>query len=325
METDITYEPGAITERQTSIYRNGARYVAGQQEANMVPNPGCAGASKRILTIFANCPGERSKTETRVETRSLEGAGALAIVTTGSISGIDSVIEIHNALFVDPSTFLPLAFESKGTDRYVLGGHEQTFRTTMRYRIDFVRRESLPAGFFEAASIGVPDPERAIDAAHYAFPIFWPGREYAGDGAAPPLTLSDIPPVITTSPELGPLHLRYSRTGDVFARLLTITQTSAERARFDAATGAVPDWRRDPCASHEEMSVPGARAVLYRWHVRQVSACSSAPADGIVLEMDLGDTFVVLLPDISLMLANQPNPYASAGALANLARALTRR
>jgi hypothetical protein len=335
-ETTTTYwSPSVSTTSQRGlIYRRGAKLgVAEDGSQFKVPIEGCPGASKRILTLFNHCPGSNGRIVTRTETgRRLDGADALSIVSDGDVSGIDSVVEVHDVLFIDPATHLPLAFKSKGTDRYVLGGYEQKFHTTTRYRIGFVSRDTLPPDFFEPASIGysAPEPERTLDTAGATFPIFWFGSTYAGDGAAPPLMLTDVRAVDSAQPELGPtLVLTYGRADDEFAELVTVSQMSAAQARFFAATGSVPEWRRDRCATHNEVLVPGAHAVIHEWRIGNIAydgaPCPATAPDGLALELDFGETLVTVLPSVSRALNKLPNPYATEAALQALALTLHRR
>lgn len=332
-QTIKTYRsPSVSTTRQTGvIYGRGASYVVGEDgRAFKGPNAGCPGAAKRVLTLFAQCPVAPGNVDTHTEAdRRFDGEEALALVTTGKLSGIDSVVEVHNVLFVDPLTYLPLAYESKGTDRYALGGHEQQFHTTTRYRVDFVSRDSLPPDFFDPASIGYTeaDPEEALAAVEQKFPVFWLGREYPGAGSLPALGLSGVRTVEPGQAEIGPeLQLAYSELNDQFAELVTVSEVSAAYFRFELATGAGgAPWRRDPCASRTELAVPGVHATVYAWHVGEEWHCAASPPNGLALDLDFGDTFVTVLPSVARALNGQANPYASPGALGTLARAIRRR
>jgi hypothetical protein len=325
--------PSVSTTRERGvIYRAGAAYTVGEDGRPFKsPIQSCLHGATRVLALLANCPSQ-GKISLRTESRRFDGVDALAVVIEGKLSGIDSVIEIHNRLFVDAGTRLPLAFESKGTDRYALGGYENEFHGITRYAIDFVRRDSLPPDFFDPSAIGYRETElpQAIDAAGAAFPIFWLGAEHPGSDAVPPIALSDVRVVGSGQPELGPtVELTYSRDDDEFAGLLTLSEMSAANAQFFAATGSAPDWRRDACATRTEFPVLGARAVLFEWHMHDLAVdaahCPPSAPDGVALEVDFGDTFVTVLPSVARELAGLPNAYASAEALRGLAAALLRR
>jgi hypothetical protein len=79
---------------------------------------------------------------------------------------------------------------------------------------------------------------------------------------------------------------------------------------------------------HTELQVPGAHAVVYSWHIgnamNDVTQCSENEADGFVLELDFGDTFVTVIASPSPAGA-APNPYASEPALLAVAAAVQRR
>jgi hypothetical protein len=332
-QTTTTYRsPSVSTTRQTGvIYRRGASYAVGEDRRPVkAPNEGCPGSAKRVLALFARCPVARDKVDTHTEAgRRFDGAEALALITTGKLSGVDSVVEVHNALFIDPFTYLPLAYESEGTDRYALGGYERKFHTTTRYRITFVSRDSLPPDFFDPASIGYTeaDPEQALAAVQQKFPVFWLGLEYPGAGSLPALALSPVRTVEPSQTELGPtLQLMYSEVSDQFAELVSVSEVSAAYLRFDLATGGGGEpWRRDPCGSRTELAVPGVHATVYAWHIGEEWPCAASPPNGLALELDFGDTFVTVLPSVSRALNGQANPYASPDALGTLARAIRRR
>jgi hypothetical protein len=160
--TTMYRSPSVSTTRELGVvYARGEALGVGEDgKSYAFPIEGCPDLAKRTLTLFGNCPAARGKIETHTESgRRFDRIDALAIVTTGELYGIDSTIAVHDVLFVDAITHLPFAYENKGTDRYALGGYEQKFDRTTRYRIDFVSRDALPANFFEPASIGyVPTP-----------------------------------------------------------------------------------------------------------------------------------------------------------------------
>lgn len=158
--TTTTYRsPSVSTTRESGvIYRAGAAYtIAEDGKPNRSAFEGCPEVDARVLMLVVNCPRAPGTTSTRTESgRRFDGVDALAVVIEGKLSGIDSVVEIHNRLFVDAGSYLPLAFEDQGTDRYALGGYENDFQRITRYTIDFVTRDSLTPDFFEPSAIGFP-------------------------------------------------------------------------------------------------------------------------------------------------------------------------
>jgi hypothetical protein len=319
------------TIQQNTIYMRGARISVGEdQRPYKGPVDACTGTAKRVMTLVNLCPGLRSNVEARTESgRRFDGSDALAIVTTGDVNGIDSTGDLHATLFIDPSTYLPVAFEENGTDRYALGGRERRFRVTTRYRIDFVPRDSLPVDFFEPASIGYlePSPIEALGAASAAFPLFWLGSDFAGSAVAPPLALADVRTVDSGRPELGStVQLTYAQPEDQFAQLLTLSEVSAAYARSDTV---VPEWRRQSCARRTEVPVPDARVVLYSRYTsdepHDAASCREIEAYGYVLELDFGDTFVTVTLAPPPASATAPNPSASEQALRALASEIRRK
>lgn len=336
-QTTTSYRSPSVTATRQSgvIYRRDAKLgVAEGGQQYRLPIEGCAEALKRVLTLFNSCPRPNgSKIEMRTEIdRHFGATRAIVAVTEGSYSGTDSTIEVHDVLFVDAATYLPLALEIKGTDRYALGGLEQAFHTTTRYRIDFVTRESLSPGFFEPTSIGYValEPEQILDTSRATFPLYWLGSDYAGEGVVPPLILSDVRVVESGQGDLGPsVTLTYARADDEFAELVSVSQMSAGHARFNAATGGEPEWRRDPCATHREVLVPGAHAAIYQWRVGAVAyseqPCSDSDTLAMALEVDFGDTIVTVAPSYYRALNRLPNPYEGEAAVQSLGLALRRR
>lgn len=335
--TTTTYRSPSVstTRERGAVYRTGASYTAGEDGTPYKgPFAGCADAAGRVLALLADCPsGPGNTVSTRTESqRTFRAVDALAIVTEGKLSGIDSVVEIHNRLFVDAATYVPLALERNGTDRYALGGYERDLHGVTRYAIDFVARGSLPADFFEPSAVGYTSPEHssAIDNAVAAFPIFWLGVTYPGGSFDPPLVLADVRVVESGQPQLGPeLQLEYSRADDVFAQVLVVSEMSAAHARFFTETGSIPDWRRDACARRTEVPVAGAHVTIFEWHIDDIaydaSRCTGSPPDGVALELDFGDTFVTVLPDVPAQRSRLPDAYGSVDALRALAAALYRR
>ena len=334
--TTMYRSPSVSTTRERgAVYRAGAAYSVGEDgKTYKSPIAGCPDAAAHVLALLADCPSRSGNTvSTRSESRrTFHGVGALAIVTEGKLSGVDSVIEIHNRLFVDAASYLPLALERSGTDRYALGGYERDLHGVTRYTIDFVPRDSVPSDFFEPSAVGYtsPEPSSVIDKAGAAFPIFWLGANYPGGSTGPPLTLVDVSVAEPSQPQLGPeLQLYYSRADDVFAHVLVVSEMSAANARFFTETGSIPDWRRDACARRTEVPVAGAHVTIFEWHIDDIaydaSRCTGSPPDGVALELDFGDTFVTVLPSLPSQRVRLPDAYGSVDALRALAAALYRR
>ncbi len=118
----------------------------------------CSGATLITATLFFGCPVNSDDVRVRLIEGEFEGSASLGLRQTGHSGGIDSVVAFDDTLWIDPVTYLPIAFVSHGVDRYALGGPSTTFDRVRRYHHEFVGADAIPPDFFESTAIGYVDP-----------------------------------------------------------------------------------------------------------------------------------------------------------------------
>jgi hypothetical protein len=115
----------------------------------------CLNAPPFPLPQFVDCEqANEGFKATVVRARAPDGRDALAIRTSAKSAGIDSVVTYTRRLFIDPVTYLPIATVRHASDRYAGGDYTQKSTSTEEFTFTFVAPTTLPAHFFDPASIG---------------------------------------------------------------------------------------------------------------------------------------------------------------------------
>jgi hypothetical protein len=117
------------------------------------PQRSCPEARRLPLAEYLVCAQTGDEITSRaVITEHPDGRRMLAIKWEGERQGSDSTISFTRYLYIDPDTYEPLASVEHGTDR--MQGTSDRYTITEQFTHEFVPRDSLPADFFEPASIG---------------------------------------------------------------------------------------------------------------------------------------------------------------------------
>lgn len=154
VESRNTYQNLLTETRGIEIVAAGMRYFfsEGQQSRGQQSRPVvvCAGVPSAVLGLYTQCPGVDSLTATTTAREDAKFAGrrALVLVTRGSYYGIDSKITYDERLYVDATSFLPIARITKTHDS--LG--DTNSRSEIRFIHTFVDRDTLPADWFDPSS-----------------------------------------------------------------------------------------------------------------------------------------------------------------------------
>ena len=236
----------------------------------------CHGSDSAAFSVLLDCQGYLENSTTAVEIgASFNGKSALALVTEGYTGSR----EFTARLYVDDSTFLPL-----GVD------------------IEFVSLDSLPADFFDPASIGYVEknPEEPLETTDVRVPVYWLGREFDGGDGFPALTLSQVfAPTPDQAPPFGySAEITYRRADDEFGWGMVSLQLYA-REGWEAflAQSRGGNWWDGPCIQRRELDLPDRRAVIYSGYEDRIFVQPDArgdcpPRDKFVAHVYVGDAFV---------------------------------
>jgi hypothetical protein len=169
----------------------------------------CRGSDSVFIAMLMDCRNYIEKSSTTVMQGRLGDADSVVLVTEGTSPDEDAQNPFRVRLFVDASTWLPLAAEQDAT----YGG--STFTYVTAYETDFIARSGLAADFFEPASIGYvePDPEAGLNTGNPGVPVYWLGRTFSGGGSLPNLALQSGG-VTHRDPRLPPLYRVTLNYGD---------------------------------------------------------------------------------------------------------------
>lgn len=182
--------------RSTWIVRSDGSYAGPQdgEPADKGRPPSCYGPGREVLGMLIPCyDGPLQEIETSVEvSAAYNGKAAIAYVATGTSSGSDETYDTISRTFFDIETLLPIGSTREGTLDI---GEIYPVNADLPYETEFVALDSLPADFFDPASIGYvePDPydvEAPLDEAEV--PVYWLGRDFAGGAEFPAATLDRV-------------------------------------------------------------------------------------------------------------------------------------
>lgn len=261
-ETEAALQDGQ-TQRIQTIIAGGARYRSAteDQPSTKVEARACHGTNAAIASVIG-CPGPTEESTKTVETGRYENKAAIVVVTTGTFSGSDETFTFTQRLYLDDETFLPIAAQSEGTVDY---GEVERTSGLSRYRNDFLPADSLPQDFFDPASIGYVerDPEEPLRTGDPGITVYWLGRDYAGSGGLPPLTLA-IAYVQPERLESYRLSLEYKLAEDQFGTpAIALQEWDAEEWDAFLAQSHGGNWWEWPCKESKELMVDGRRAVVH--------------------------------------------------------------
>ena len=275
--------------RQVNIVLSDGRYRGErgpELPASKVAPPICHGPDRTTLDLILPCEGPIEELEFSVaQDGSYRGQCAVAYVSSGIRPGSDETYENTTRVYLDEEPYLPLGQTQDGTLDL---GTIYAVEYDAPYHYKFVRLDSLPADFFEPASLGYVerDPEEALDAPDRGFPVYWLGREF-NDGEGLPAHSLDA--VLDND-------LRY-RADDEFGKtIVSLRLYSLDQWR------ARPPRIESPCEETELIELTAAVATLRRhYHELALAPGSTCPtpdrfsaivtfADAVV-EIDAPTTF----------------------------------
>lgn len=242
----------------------GTELIGYPDDENEIPPakrrpPNCHGPGLEALGSIILCEGPLDDWETTVVRNvSFENSGAIALLTEGESSDSDSAWTVESWLYFDADSLLPLGGVNESTG--IIGG--VSFDIITSYENGFVSLDSLPADFFDPASIGYveKDPEEPLDSAEIA--VYWLGSTFEGGGEYPALEL-DFASVRqrAQTPEFGFIaELTYRPANDEFA------YTAVRMGLYPPASWAFweRETRQNSCEETVDLDLPGIRATLRR-------------------------------------------------------------
>ena len=320
-----------------------------QPGSGLWPAPTCHGKFEQAVASLLQCESSLHDLVVGVVLDSrYKGTPAVAIVATGEFYG-DSITHIEEHVYLDKDTMLPLALVKKEGPRlqnempgwlreFFTGSRRTTFEHT------FVDRDSLPADFFDPASIGaVPwDPAARLER-DLGIPIYWLGRESPGVQGLPSLVLDNVNTIPDWDPMTVPRRralLNYNGPRELASTLVTMEEWAREDWDTFVARTISPErytltpgglWWTWPCTERSEVAIPGGGTATVYWRVGLTheqypieelirspdplpeGPCLSGEPDEFLAHVEFGDTLIIVRPS---------GPYASREALEELVQLL---
>ena len=209
----------------------------------------CPGASP-LTSLVLGCLVPGGGKPSTAEAGTYGGKPVTVLVTDTSFSGEDQHTKTTRRTYLDTGSALPIAAAVDGT---IDDGKVAPVHGLLRYRGEFLSAASLPAGFFDPASLGwhLPDLQARLPT---GVPVYWLGREFHPGGGLPALTLSGVE---KGEPDLYAAILEYGPASDPFGprELMIMVMTPAQ----------FHDPHRVPTAMRcagPSLSLPGARTAM---------------------------------------------------------------
>jgi len=329
VETHNTFV-GAATGRtyaSTRIVSGAAMYTAQAGVATEKREaPRCHGDPGAVLAVLLGCHSLVESAETRSDGEVMfEEKAAIALVTTGTDRGPGETAEFVDTLYIDASTYLPVALDGTGTIEH--GGTIEV-RTSVRYDNDFVVMASLPAAFFDPASIGyaAADIAGGLDGGVGGLAVVWPGVkvEAGADNAALELRQAAVHDGALSALMGYSATLAYGRADDEFAAPeLLLREWGAEA--WEARPRETGEWWDGGCigsidlasAGDEAELIAGYGPAIVRWsEPRSVEdRCPATAPDRYAARVRIGGTVVIVE-------ARPGSAYGSRSAIEAVARSL---
>jgi hypothetical protein len=261
----------------------------------------CRGSTSVLLARLMQCGNPLEKSTTSVEPGEYGGAAAIVVITTGTLSDEDTTTPFTMRLYVDPSSYLPLAGDLE-TDLNT-GTTQGSYRMRTRYDVEFVRRLSLPKDFFDIAAIGwvQGDPTAKLRADVEGMGVYWLGRDFALS-IGPTLTLLRGGILPGTTPPGYRATLSYEEKGGK-RNYPVLDLQEFPVAAWNALGPQTFGEQNDP----EDIQLPDGRAVLFR---------IPASYDRYVAQVYF-DTTVILIVD-----SDQPSAFSNHDAMVEVIKGL---
>ena len=231
-------------------------------ERDNYKNP-CSGSNHAVIGVLFECyqlPVDATTTVPVVETEEFEGRQLLAIVIQTTASTSAESVTIHNALYLDPDTFLPVA----NVTEYSTANHSVPKPAIARYQNEFLERTQVAADFFDphAVGYGLQNAAQLLDALAQKTLIYWLGEEPNFDATVCTVPHAGSCPLVLEHVNASPRNgakgqLAYSY-GDVTIEYWPPGYLDELRS---SSVGQMLENTR--CANKSETDVGGRTAVIY--------------------------------------------------------------
>lgn len=291
-----------------------------------------------------------------------EGRPAVALIyeerreSAAGTPGRTNGSKVTTSFYLDRSTFLPLVWITESRD----DAGSLLAKAVASYVNDFVPLESLPASFFDPASIGYVkkdpvDPVAPLDDLNLGITVYWLGREFAPLGDLPPLMLWRAYGL--TGHGGGPGNramIEYRSAEPGTAVLLQLWQLQEWQGFLQTPLGRL--WWDSPCVQTKEIRVGKGRATIFLGYEPAITPpaapvaipsggerplantpqpreplpkleapCLQGPFDRFLAHVYLGDTVVAVNAPFCLACAArgyQPDPYDTLEGIEAVVKAL---
>lgn len=314
-ETEVVFDV-------TSIVTAGSSYTlyrAPEQRLDESPSQACYGASEAVSAVLG-CPGFLEDSTTTVEWGALDGETAIVLVTIGTSRGSDETFTFTTKLYLDPETYLPVHGTIEGTHTY------GPVRTETTYQHEFIPRDSLPADFFDPASLA----GEALDTATPETTGYWLGKRFDPDGDLPPLVISSVESSHRGDPSFD-VSLSYALDGESGTEWAVAMLEWSRPVWDETVSAAVGEhWDSKPCHQQIEVELENGQATIYMGYGDTI-----LPRDGFYAAPPESSTTpctrepftrfeaVVVFEDTAVLIHAQPGSvYRSAEGIEAIVRAL---
>jgi hypothetical protein len=251
-----------------SILTGEARYVKeadGRFTVTSVQGWTCYGVGCAASSLLG-CPGPTERSIVTVEMGNRLGRDVVALTRSGTMTGEDETLAFTRRVFLDVSTFLPIAAELDGdwNDVPVANALDPVHLDRV-YSYEVLPRSSLPPDFFDPSALGYtpPDPVAPLNQPISDLAIYWLGSQAAASVDRPPLVLSNVHESV---PGRGPGYrfvLNYAAANDPFGPSV-VQLEEWPRAVWDARPGARFDYYRGRCWEQVPIEVSSGSGTLFR-------------------------------------------------------------
>jgi hypothetical protein len=331
-EYEYSYTPKdmpAIDYSETRISSDGIEYVLNSDDSEVAKNRAdiCPGTTSTALHIQRICPKEISRSNASVSPitfqgeADFEGAPALVLSWQSAFEGSDQTTNTVSTLYLDATTILPIALISEGT---IDAGEVRQFTATRRFTHEFVDANSLPADFFDPASIGyvAESVNQMLERIDPSLGLYWLGERFSPGAGLPDLALGDVWGGMSGPGYKGTLF--YHPADDEFAPpmvVLELWELSDWQAFLAQSARHGNSWD-SPCVQREEVQLAGGSATIFKSHYSNIAAfppgprpgeaCPSGPFNDFYAHVYLGDTMIFVKSLRTAGPGNEiPNPFAS--------------
>jgi hypothetical protein len=318
--------------RSVTIVRSEGQYTSEREPEKPAVKrrpPDCHGPDRTALAFILPCEGLTEELEITVERNvAYRGQNAIAYVTAGISRSSDETYDTTVRLFLDRDTFLPLGSTSEGT---LDAGVVYPISYDAPFLYEFVPLDSLPADFFDPASIGYveKDPEEPLETQEIGVPVYWLGRGFEGGDGLPALALKSV--FAGSSLEGRPFspeaEIFYRRADDDFGWGMVVLAVYKPED-WETFLAQVPArWWRGPCVQRREIELGDRSAVIYAGPSDASMGEAGCPPTGkYIAHVYIGDAFVTIsAPGLGTGTTFSDSPYNSQVAIELLVRSLTPR